>query len=228
MTAARRITAACKWTCRSNAPMAAGCLGGTGQLITGRRISSCMWRTGRGARGVGGRGRTPPADAASSNVHHGNYRYLVLHGRLELHDCRDIEALCINIVNRSRLTLNHYDREDLIAYLVVDAWKLSLRYQPGRGSTRDFTGWAHHILTRRVIEWQRTKYGRYRPRPATVSLDDPMEHTDHAITGDPTDDRSTDLTRILRPRSSPPPRRARHPDQTAPHPATHRTTQPPG
>ena len=35
----------------------------------------------------------------------------MLTGRLELHDVRDVERLCGHVITRSRLSLDHYDRE---------------------------------------------------------------------------------------------------------------------
>jgi DNA-directed RNA polymerase specialized sigma24 family protein len=98
----------------------------------------------------------------------------VLTSRLPLHDVRDAVALCGNVIARSRLTLSPDEHDDLLTYLVETAWKLSLRYEQGRGSTTTFAGWATTILRMRIVDWQREKYGRgYRPH--FVSLDDP-EH----------------------------------------------------
>ena len=96
----------------------------------------------------------------------------MLHGRLSLHDVRDVEALCGRVIARSGFVLSADESEDLLAYLIADCWKLSLSYRRGIGSTTTFSGWATFILRRRVFEWQRQRSGRGY-RPSFVSLDDP-------------------------------------------------------
>jgi hypothetical protein len=111
-----------------------------------------------------------------------NPAYLnLLHARYSLHDIRDVEALCHEIVNRSDLDLSHHERESLVAYLISECWLLSQRYENGRGSTKAFSGWATTNLRLRVTDWQRKEFGRTkwifkdrvheRPRPVVHSLD---------------------------------------------------------
>ncbi len=101
---------------------------------------------------------------------------------LRLHDVADAEALAASIVYGSGLELSYHDAEDLHAYLVATAWQLSLVYEPGGIS---FSSWAGTTLRRRLVDWQRQRFGRTRwqfagrsyerARPQLVSLDDP-EH----------------------------------------------------
>jgi hypothetical protein len=57
--------------------------------------------------------------------------------RLCLHDIDDTVAFCGAIVGRSGIELSHYEREDLVAHLVGEAWIiLFIRYRcpPGLSS----------------------------------------------------------------------------------------------
>lgn len=131
----------------------------------------------------------------------------MLNGTLTLHDIRDVEAYCTNILQRT----NHPHDEDTLAYLIATTWELSLTYQPGRLS---FSTWAGTTLRQRLNDHTRTTKGRTvwrfknrtytRTLPTITSLDDPHarqpEPTPH---GDPAADRDTDrLVRLLRSRSS--------------------------
>jgi DNA-directed RNA polymerase specialized sigma24 family protein len=123
---------------------------------------------------------------------------------LLLYDVRDVEALCTSIVQRSRLSLDHHDREDLTAYLIATCWELSLRYEPGRTS---FSTWATTTLRLRVIDWNRARNGRTRwqfsghtyerERPRLVPLDAELVDTLPTGTGDPALDSDPDLGGIL-------------------------------
>jgi DNA-directed RNA polymerase specialized sigma24 family protein len=139
----------------------------------------------------------------------------VLQGKLVLHDIQDTEAFAARIVNRSGLDLDHYGREDLLAYLVETAWELSEQWNPDRNH-RTFSGWALVILRRRVSDWQRSKYRTKwqfadktyeRPAPQFATLDDrpdvPVE--DEPMDADPCS--APALRRLLRERSSQPVRR---------------------
>jgi hypothetical protein len=106
---------------------------------------------------------------------------VLLASKWKLHDCDDVEALAQSIVSKSGLQLRHDQRESLVTYLVEETWKLSLRYEPERGSTSSFTGWASKQLPLRCIDWIRLERGRTkwqfsgstyeRERPQLVSLD---------------------------------------------------------
>lgn len=133
----------------------------------------------------------------------------MLHGKLQLHDIRDVEAFTAQIINHKHLTQEPCDREDLHAYLIATCWELSIiQPQPWK---RSFSGWATPLLQLRITDWQRNRYGRTtwtfhnhthtRPRPQPASLND----TDIPGTVDPQGDRSLDLIRLLRTRDSHPP-----------------------
>lgn len=134
----------------------------------------------------------------------------MLNGTLTLHDIRDVEAFCAELIPAST---SREDREDLHAYLIETCWELSLHHKPG---TRSFSARAGQILRQRRHDWQRQRNGRTRwqfathtyerPRPILVSHDDLGDglHAalatpgwDHARDGDP-----RDLVRLLRERSS--------------------------
>jgi hypothetical protein len=99
---------------------------------------------------------------------------------LRLHDV-DAERLVRGIVTRSGLELNYYEREDLEQFLLIECWKLSLRYESGR-IDKGFGAYATVALKRRVVDWQRKRWGRtkwsfsggrvyVRPRPELISFD---------------------------------------------------------
>jgi hypothetical protein len=120
----------------------------------------------------------------------------VLNEPLALHDVQDAEALCARVIERSGLSLSYHDAEDLLAYLVATAWALSLVYDRGDPQyPSGFSTYATRTLGLRLIDWQRSRFGRTkwkfsatssinagyrgrtieRERPALVSLDDPEQ-----------------------------------------------------
>lgn len=104
-------------------------------------------------------------------------RVSMLHGTLELHDVRDVEALCRTVLHDHLATgkrtanggttgpssLSDHDFEDALAYLVTIAWKASERFD-GRGR---FSGYLVQLLHRRIVDWKRERFGstRYTSRP---------------------------------------------------------------
>jgi DNA-directed RNA polymerase specialized sigma24 family protein len=127
--------------------------------------------------------------------------------RLALWNVDDAQRFVCSIVSRSGLALSWSDREDLEQYLLVECWRLSLRYQPG--GPKDFDGWASRILKVRVVDWQRQRNGRTRwafhdsvykrERPQFVSLDDPdVDRMGEAVSGSSLDDGSCGLAAELR------------------------------
>jgi DNA-directed RNA polymerase specialized sigma24 family protein len=116
---------------------------------------------------------------------------------LRLHNVDDASAFCCAIVSRSGLNLSFHDREDLEEFLLAECWRLSLRYQPG--GPKDFDGWAARILRVRVVDWQRSRFGRTRYRysnpdwnrdftpPSFVSYDG-LDESLATGPGDPADD----------------------------------------
>ena len=134
----------------------------------------------------------------------------MLTGKLSLHEIDDVERFVVAIVNRHQPGLNYDDHDDLIVHLVETCWELSLRYQPG-GIT--FSTWSRATLQKRLVDWQRQRFGRTRwvfhdrvvERPPTelVSLDaddpdgPPLGETLGSRAGDPALGRSPDLARLL-------------------------------
>jgi hypothetical protein len=66
----------------------------------------------------------------------------LLSGKLALHDCEDVEALAQSVISRAALDLRPHQHEDLLAFLLGECWRLSLKYEQGKGSTTSFVGWA--------------------------------------------------------------------------------------
>jgi hypothetical protein len=127
----------------------------------------------------------------------------VLNGRLSLWDVDDVEKLANHVIVRARLELRPHQRESLLAFLISEAWTLSLRYQPGNGSTTTFSGWATTNLQKRITDWfrQEPEFGSTRvvyPRPQLLSLDGELAGVESCWPVDATPDRSPDLMRALR------------------------------
>jgi DNA-directed RNA polymerase specialized sigma24 family protein len=80
----------------------------------------------------------------------------LLSGRYSLLGIDDVEGFCAAIILRSQVDLAHHEHEDLLAYLVETAWELSLDFEPGGIS---FSTYAGTTLRRRVIDWQRQRFG---------------------------------------------------------------------
>lgn len=85
----------------------------------------------------------------------------MLTGTLTLHNV-NTEKLCTRIIKQTRKTahLNHTEREDLLAYLIIATWKLSQRFDPSRNDS--FENYAAPILKLRIVDWWRTYYHRTR------------------------------------------------------------------
>jgi DNA-directed RNA polymerase specialized sigma24 family protein len=130
---------------------------------------------------------------------------------LQLHDVDDAERLCAAIVAKSRLELSWHDREDAVQYLLGECWRISVSFNP---SGIRFSTYAYQTLSRRRIDWQRSRFGRTkwqfadrtyeRPHVDLVSLDDPERDRLGATiaTGpsDPAADSDADLVGLLRER----------------------------
>jgi hypothetical protein len=146
----------------------------------------------------------------------------LLNGKLSLHDIKDVEALCQDIANRAGLELQYHQRESLLTYLIEECWRLSGRYEEGRGSTTSFAGWATTNLRLRVTDWARIEFGRTtwafkdrtyeRAQPIVLSLDidtnrphgrPGLGSSDRNQLVDTTPHRSTDLMRVLSEGTSP-------------------------
>jgi DNA-directed RNA polymerase specialized sigma24 family protein len=124
---------------------------------------------------------------------------------LRLHYVLDGEAFVGSLVNRSNLKLGFHDREDLCEYLLATLWELSLRFDGRQGSR--FSAWARAILSKRVYDWQRQRYGRTRwvfashvyerEHPVVVSLDTGLVDALGAGAGDPADSGDLGLSGVL-------------------------------
>jgi hypothetical protein len=112
----------------------------------------------------------------------------MLNGVLTLHDIRDTEAYCAAVIKRSRLKLTPTQHEDLLAYLVEEAWLLSTTYDPGNPQYPPrFSVIAGQRLPLRIIDWQRQRHGRthwqfkdstyQRDIPTFIPLDHPLVNT---------------------------------------------------
>lgn len=140
----------------------------------------------------------------------------MLHGRLGLHDVDDVERFCERVLDDQLrafgIRLRSHDNEDALAYLVAEAWTLSLRYDPSVG--QKFSTYARHQLRLRFIDWLRTKLGRTRwsqsdrgrverPRRELLSLDGFLDETGELVgnlgarTVDSPDSRDPALDRLL-------------------------------
>lgn len=133
----------------------------------------------------------------------------------------DVEALVRKVVD-DRLRqwgarLKELDHEDLVSYLIGVCWELSGRYDPAKDRNPNFGSYAARILTLRVADWYRQRFGdtRHGDKPIVLSLDAPAtlggvaygseapEGSDRLVdtlaasTGDPAVDRAPDLVGVL-------------------------------
>ncbi len=81
--------------------------------------------------------------------------------RLAILDVDDAEAFVKTIAGRSRLDLRWDQREDLEQHLLIELWRLSLSYEPGR-IRKGFPAYSTIALKREVVNWQRKTWGRTR------------------------------------------------------------------
>jgi hypothetical protein len=81
----------------------------------------------------------------------------LLAGQLALHDVADTEVFCAAIVHTSKLQLSPLEREELLTFLIEEAWRLSGRYEPGG---MRFSAFASYMLKWRIVDWQRKRFGR--------------------------------------------------------------------
>lgn len=87
---------------------------------------------------------------------------LVLNGVLSLGDIRNVERACDRIIDQAlsarRAHLSVGEREELLAFLISEAWLLQRRYDPTRGAK--FSTFAYPQLRMRVLDWWKKKLGR--------------------------------------------------------------------
>jgi RNA polymerase sigma factor (sigma-70 family) len=102
---------------------------------------------------------------------------------LPLADVENAELLCRKVLEdwlRSKgAWLNEHEYDDALSYLLAEAWKLSRRFDPAKG-TRSFSTFAFRILWKRVPSWYRQRFGdtRYRTAAELVAFDE--DHDDVA------------------------------------------------
>ena len=139
----------------------------------------------------------------------------LLNQRWSVHDVSDVEALLARALTRSRYAneLRADERDDLVTYLFEFAWKLSQKFDPGRGS---FATFLFSCSGRAIADYHRSRYRTKwvfrdrvyeRPRPELVSLDDLIDRdllggSLGTGPGAPADGWSPDLGRLLGARDS--------------------------
>jgi DNA-directed RNA polymerase specialized sigma subunit len=133
-----------------------------------------------------------------------------------LHDADDAEKFCARILDDQLrafgVRLRSHDQEDALSYLIGEAWRLSVRYDPSVGQR--FSTYARRHLGLRFVDWLRAKLGRTRwsqsdrgrvdrPRREVLSLDGFVDEGGELVGGlragavDPPRDRDPDLYRLL-------------------------------
>jgi hypothetical protein len=125
----------------------------------------------------------------------------------------DVEAFCARVLDerlkRFGAVLRPDVYEDALAYLFAETWKLSLKWDPAKGIP-SFSTFAYRRLRFAVVNWYRATLGDSRYNSArraalnaTLSLDAGISSDTELVelvagsAGDPADDRSPDLTRVL-------------------------------
>jgi RNA polymerase sigma factor (sigma-70 family) len=104
----------------------------------------------------------------------------LLNGTLQLQGVDNVESLARRVLDdrlrASSAFLNPVEYEDALSYMVAEAWVLSTRYDPAKG-TQSFSTYAYRILWRRVASWYRQRFGdtRYRSNPVWVSFDEEQD-----------------------------------------------------
>jgi DNA-directed RNA polymerase specialized sigma24 family protein len=79
---------------------------------------------------------------------------------LPLHDVDDVERFARSSANealrRMGARLGPNDLDDMVAFLIGEAWELSGRYDPDRGAS--FAKYAYDLLPKRAISWYRKRF----------------------------------------------------------------------
>lgn len=100
----------------------------------------------------------------------------MLNGTLQLGDIRNVEKLCDRIATQAlgarvgrvstsefttsamhANTISEHEREELLSFLITEAWILWRRYDPSKGAK--FSTFAIPQLRLRVLDWRRRKTG---------------------------------------------------------------------
>jgi uncharacterized protein YfaT (DUF1175 family) len=83
----------------------------------------------------------------------------MLNSVLSLHDIEDVERFCGYLIDRqSRGAYRGQLAEELLAWFIGECWRLSLRFDPERGSS--FANFCASSV--RVASWERLHFGRTR------------------------------------------------------------------
>lgn len=84
----------------------------------------------------------------------------MLQGTLTIHDLKDVEAFCSaaldQTLKRWRSTLEPSDRDDALAYLISETWRISTRYNPKLSPS--FAAYARNYQPRFLIEFYRRRW----------------------------------------------------------------------
>jgi hypothetical protein len=130
-----------------------------------------------------------------------------------MHDVEDVEAFCGRVLDeqlkRFGAVLRPDVYEDAMAYLLAETWKLSTKWDPAKGIP-SFSTFAYRRLRFAVVNWYRATFGDSRYNSArraalnaTLSLEADFASDTQLVEliagsgGDPADDCSPDLTRVL-------------------------------
>src|SRR3954465_538374 len=92
----------------------------------------------------------------------------MLPAKLALYDLKDVEAFCNAALDKTlkrwRASLEHGDRDDALAYLISETWRISERFNPAR--TPSFAAYARNFQGRFLVQLYRDRFvdTRYRHR----------------------------------------------------------------
>src|SRR5262245_19699438 len=128
-----------------------------------------------------------------------------------LHNIKDGEQLCRQVLNRAGYHTTAPDYEDALAHLLLSLWRIYQRYDPARDQPRpNFAAHAARQLDTRLIDyWRRNGHDNRRRNPHhnTTRLNILHPHTLHLLEPQPTSDgdhptdRDAPLVRLLRDRA---------------------------
>lgn len=79
--------------------------------------------------------------------------------KLAFYDVADVEAFC-NATLEQQLkrwgsTLSREDREDILQHVLLDVWRASQKFGPGKGS---FERYARGVIPRSAVSWYRQQF----------------------------------------------------------------------
>lgn len=127
---------------------------------------------------------------------------MVLPAKWSLHEVDDVEQLCVSVIRN--LDLTPTDRDDLLAYLLGEAWRIYRGYEPS--SPPRFGVYLKRRLHYSTVDWLRHRFGRTRwafrhgtherPRPIVLPLTE-LDGTLHSLEVDDPADQLSDLHGIL-------------------------------